>query len=45
MDVKNLVTGIMTMVFNYVSFYLHRNLQHVSVTTCARNPETILCEL
>lgn len=45
MDVKNLVTGNITMVFNSVSFYLHRNLQHVSVTTCIPNPETILCEL
>jgi len=45
LDVKNLITGNLTSVFNSVSFYLHRNLQHVSVTTCVGNPDTILCEL
>lgn len=45
LDIKNLITGNLTVVFNSVSFYLHRNQQHVSVTTCVGNPDTILCEL
>jgi len=45
LDAKNLITRNLNLVFNSASFYLHRNLQHVSVTTCVGNPDTILCEL